>query len=129
MESVGHKQGLIDELTTAETWREDAARLALQPAPNRTLPLLDRLMTLAPVRPLVASQLRKQVAAKLNPDHYPAPFAMIDLWRRKGASLDSYTAETESFVKLVGSPTSRNLVRVFFLQDRLKKLGKRCRST
>jgi len=119
------RQGLIDRLTSAEEWRTDAAALALSRPPARSLPLPDRLMSLGLVRPLVAAQLRKQVGAKLNRKHYPAPFAMVDLWQKHGASRQSFKAEAESFARLVFSPTSKNLVRIFFLQDRLKSMAKK----
>ena len=49
---------------------------------------------------------------------------MIDLWRRYGASGSGvYEAEARSFADLMIGATSRNLVRVFFLQNRLKSQG------
>jgi len=118
------KQGLIDLQTNPDQWRADAARYALQAPPKRTPPLLDRLMGLPGIRSIVAGQLHRQVAAKLNPEHYPAPFAMIELWKRTGLSRDSFTAEARSFAKLMFGSTAKNLIRVFFLQDRLKSLAK-----
>ena len=57
-------------------------------------------------------------------DHYPAPYAIVDLWRRHGAAgAGAYEAEARSISELMCSPSSRNLVRVFLLQDRLKGLG------
>jgi 3-hydroxyacyl-CoA dehydrogenase/enoyl-CoA hydratase/3-hydroxybutyryl-CoA epimerase len=57
-------------------------------------------------------------------EHYPAPYAMLDLWQRYGAAgAESYEAEARSISQLMCTPTSRNLVRVFLLQDRLKSLG------
>jgi 3-hydroxyacyl-CoA dehydrogenase/enoyl-CoA hydratase/3-hydroxybutyryl-CoA epimerase len=55
--------------------------------------------------------------------HYPAPYAAIELWRKYGASDAAYDAEARSIAELFCTPTSRNLVRVFFLQDRLKGLA------
>src|ERR1700694_5312787 len=57
-------------------------------------------------------------------DQYPAPYAILDLWQRHGAAgAESYEAEARSISQLMCTPTSRNLVRVFLLQDRLKSLG------
>src|SRR5262249_24369159 len=61
-----------------------------------------------------------QVAGKIRRDHYPAPYAIIDLWAKGGSS---YEAEARSIAELFITETSRNLVRVFFLQDQLKALG------
>ena len=116
--------GLVDKITTDETWRADAnAILSSAPAKQRA-PLLDRLLSLGAARPLVRNMLLKQVQGKARKDHYPAPYAMIDIWTSDGASVTTgYAAEAKSFANLMCSSTSRNLVRVFFLQNRLKGQG------
>jgi 3-hydroxyacyl-CoA dehydrogenase/enoyl-CoA hydratase/3-hydroxybutyryl-CoA epimerase len=64
------------------------------------------------------------VAARARREHYPAPYAIIDLWERYGAhGAQAYEAEARSIAELMCTETSRNLVRVFLLQDRLKSLG------
>jgi len=76
------------------------------------------------VRQALAPMLVKQVSRKARKAHYPAPFALIDTWRRaRGGTRQRLLAEAKSVVKLSQSPTARNLIRVFFLQDRLKSLG------
>ncbi|MDH5275568.1 MAG: 3-hydroxyacyl-CoA dehydrogenase NAD-binding domain-containing protein [Gammaproteobacteria bacterium] len=117
--------GLVDALVTDGDWREMATRQLARATPRRTLPLLDRLLSMSPVRPLLARTLRQKTSAKAHIEHYPAPYAIIDLWEEFGAqrSPASYEAEARSFGKLVMTPASRNLVRVFFLQERLKKLA------
>ncbi len=65
---------------------------------------------------------RAQVMAKTR-GHYPAPLAALDAIA-KGCNLtleDGLKVEAEQFVKLVGSPISRNLIAVFFLTQRLQK--------
>ncbi|MGI9482807.1 MAG: 3-hydroxyacyl-CoA dehydrogenase NAD-binding domain-containing protein, partial [Hyphomicrobiales bacterium] len=82
-------------------------------------------MNLGPARTLIASQMEKEAAKKANRDHYPAPYAMIDLWRRHGGEIDEMRqAETESFARLITGETSQNLVRVFFLREGLKAAAK-----
>lgn len=77
-------------------------------------------------RNLLAQQLEKQVARKAKRKHYPAPYAIINLWRRYyGDDALMYIKEAESIAELMTGPTARNLVRVFLLQDRLKSLGNR----
>jgi len=117
--------GLVDALVTDEDWRKAAARQLAKPARRRPVPLLDRLLALGPLRPTLARTLRQKASAKARPEHYPAPGAIIDLWEKFGAapSRASYEAEAQSFGRLVMTSASRNLVRVFFLQERLKKLG------
>jgi 3-hydroxyacyl-CoA dehydrogenase/enoyl-CoA hydratase/3-hydroxybutyryl-CoA epimerase len=64
------------------------------------------------------------VSARARREHYPAPYAVIELWHRYGArGKQAFEAEARSIGKLMVSPTARSLVRVFLLQDRLKSLG------
>ena len=120
--SEGLSLGLIDAMSSPDRWRADAARFARRPKPARNPALLDRLLSLTPVRNRVAASLVAQARRKAKPEHYPAPFAMIDLWRRHAAAGDAaFEAEAASFGRMAVTPPSRNLVRVFFLQDRLKK--------
>lgn len=116
--------GLVDRLVAPD--RVDAEALAIlrdRPAPRRA-PLLDRLLSFGPLRGYVAAQSIAQVAKRARREHYPAPYAIVDLWRRHGASGSAaYEAEARSIAALFCTETSRSLVRVFFLQDRLKALG------
>ena len=120
----GRKIGLVDRIATEDNWRQAAKELIAAAKPKRTAPLLDKILNIGLLRPFVKSMLVKQVAGKARKDHYPAPYAMIDLWARYGASSKSgYEGEARSFAKLMCSSTSRNLVRVFFLQSKLKGQG------
>ncbi|HZV23760.1 MAG TPA: 3-hydroxyacyl-CoA dehydrogenase NAD-binding domain-containing protein, partial [Luteimonas sp.] len=77
-----------------------------------------------PARQLLAPMLAKQVARKARKEHYPAPYALIETWRRSGGGIQSLlAAERKSVVRLASTPTARNLTRIFFLQERLKNLG------
>ena len=77
-----------------------------------------------PARQILAPQMVKQVACKARKEHYPAPFALIETWRRSSGGIQAMlAAERKSVVRLAGTPTARNLTRVFFLQERLKGLG------
>jgi len=118
------KVGLVDAVVPRDSLRATAKEFVLQPRPVRRAPLGQRLLNLPLVRRLVAGKIEQQVARKARREHYPAPFAIVDLWRRHGANpRTAYEAEAQSVAELVCTPTSRNLVRVFFLQERLKALG------
>jgi 3-hydroxyacyl-CoA dehydrogenase / enoyl-CoA hydratase / 3-hydroxybutyryl-CoA epimerase len=118
------KAGLVDRVVPATQLRDAARQLVLQPSPRKRAALGQRLLNLPVVRGLVADKIEAQVRRRARKEHYPAPFAIVDLWRRHGASARSgYEAEAQSVARLVCTPTSRNLVRVFFLQERLKSLG------
>lgn len=120
------KLGLIDRLSAREDLMDVARRLALQPPAPREAGLKASLLSLSPIRAVVAGQMRAQVAKRAKPAHYPAPYKLIDLWQRFGAKGErAMEAEARSMAELLLTPTSRNLVRVFFLQERLKSGGRK----
>jgi len=112
--------GLLDKLVPAQDLRKAAKQIALQSPPPHRAPFSERVLSWPIVRGFVKRTLVSQVATKVRRDHYPAPYAMIDLWAQGG---NSYEAEARSIAELFLSQTSRSLVRVFLLQDRLKALG------
>ncbi|HEY4581339.1 MAG TPA: 3-hydroxyacyl-CoA dehydrogenase NAD-binding domain-containing protein [Lysobacter sp.] len=117
--------GLVDRVVPVDQLVEAAVRLALKGAER---PFKQRALAWATntsaARQALAPQLARQVARKAKKAHYPAPYALIDSWRRGGATtraqLDN---ERRAVVKLSATPTARNLIRVFFLQERLKSQG------
>ncbi len=124
--SSAKAMGLVDKIVAPAVLVDAAAELALKGA---TRPFKQRFMgwitNTWPARQLLAPQMTKQVARKAPKAHYPAPYALIETWRRSGGSgiQSRLTAERKAVVKLAGTPTARNLIRVFFLQERLKGLG------
>ncbi len=116
--------GLIDRLVPEAELRSAAREMLLAaPAPRRA-PWLERLLSSAPLRPLVRRSLTRKVSRRAPREHYPAPYAIIDLWSRFGAhGTQAFEAEARSIAHLFTTETSRNLVRVFLLQDRLKSAG------
>ncbi len=76
-------------------------------------------------RRILAPQMTKQVARKAPRAHYPAPYALINTWLQAGGKgiQGRLDAERKAVVKLASTPTARNLVRIFFLTERLKGLG------
>jgi 3-hydroxyacyl-CoA dehydrogenase/enoyl-CoA hydratase/3-hydroxybutyryl-CoA epimerase len=116
--------GLIDELVPPVELLERAKSRLLRAPPQATAPFVDKLLNLGPARPFIARQAASALRQSVRRDHYPAPYAILDLWQRHGAAgAESYEAEARSISELMCTPTSRNLVRVFLLQDRLKSLG------
>jgi 3-hydroxyacyl-CoA dehydrogenase/enoyl-CoA hydratase/3-hydroxybutyryl-CoA epimerase len=118
------RAGFIDRLVFPAD-AEAAARELIDRKPKpREASLLDRVLSWPVARGFVKKQLLAQVRAKARKEHYPAPYAVIDLWAKHGARGDrAYEAEARSIADLFLSDTSRNLVRVFGLQERLKSLG------
>ena len=114
--------GLADECVPPRVMDKAARTLVLSGRPRRALPFMHRLMN-GPLKGLVAKKARAQVAARARSEHYPAPYAIIDTWlEHDGNAL----AAERQMATIFGSPTAKNLVRVFFLQERLKGFGKDC---
>src|SRR5262249_48920091 len=75
-------------------------------------------------RKLAAKRMRAETAKRAPKAHYPAPYALIDLWEKHGGSMqDMQRAEVVSFPHLLVTETGRTLVRVFFLREKLKSLA------
>jgi 3-hydroxyacyl-CoA dehydrogenase/enoyl-CoA hydratase/3-hydroxybutyryl-CoA epimerase len=121
------KIGLVDRMAVDLEQGRNTARLLLLESPATHRPGHGiSLLNLQLIRPWMARRLRDQVKRHARPDFYPAPYAVISLWERFGAAATPahYEAEAHSIANLMDSPTARNLVRVFLLQDNLKALGK-----
>lgn len=118
------KLGLVDRLVSATELDSAARRIALDPPPSHKPALSERMMSLAPLRPVIKAHLLKRLRSRARIEHYPAPFAIVELWARYGAhGQAAYDAEASSISELFMTPTAHNLVRVYLLQDRLKSLG------
>jgi 3-hydroxyacyl-CoA dehydrogenase / enoyl-CoA hydratase / 3-hydroxybutyryl-CoA epimerase len=93
--------------------------------PPRRLPFALSL-TLAPlVRRFIAAQARRQVARRARRVHYPAPYAILDIWTKyDGNALAVPADDPASIPSLLKTPAAANLIRLFQLQERLKALGK-----
>ncbi|HVI26442.1 MAG TPA: 3-hydroxyacyl-CoA dehydrogenase NAD-binding domain-containing protein [Xanthomonadaceae bacterium] len=120
--SAARAIGLVDKVVPEAQLLDTAAALVAQ-RPVR--PFGQRFRAWATTnwlaRQLLAPMLVKQVARKARREHYPAPYALIETWRRSGGDVQArLAAERKSVVKLASTPTARNLIRVFFLQERLK---------
>ena len=116
--------GLLDEIVPPAELKTRAKHLLLHPPAVKAAPFVEKLLNLDAVRPFVARKAAASLGERVPREHYPAPYAILELWQRHGgAGAESYEAEARSIGMLMCTPTSRNLVRVFLLQDRLKGLG------
>jgi 3-hydroxyacyl-CoA dehydrogenase/enoyl-CoA hydratase/3-hydroxybutyryl-CoA epimerase len=116
--------GLVDRLVPQSELRAAARALVLDPPSPHRPSLTERALGWPLVRSIVQRSLIGQAARKARREHYPAPYAIIDLWARYGADGPvAFEAEARSIAELFTTETARNLIRVFMLQDRLKALG------
>jgi len=116
--------GLVD-LAQPERQLERAARaVALSPPKKQAMPLLGKFLSLPGIRSLLSGFMKKQVARKAPRQHYPAPYALLDVWAKYSDNRNRMMQEeANSVARLIQGNTVRNLIRVFFLQTRLKGLG------
>jgi 3-hydroxyacyl-CoA dehydrogenase/enoyl-CoA hydratase/3-hydroxybutyryl-CoA epimerase len=114
--------GLVDQLVpSTNELRWTARKAVLQKRKSKGGSWVKRLMTASPARSYLAKRMRQETEKKARPDHYPAPYKLIDLFERHGGDPQRMaTAESRTFVPLMISETSRNLRRVFRLQEMLK---------
>jgi 3-hydroxyacyl-CoA dehydrogenase/enoyl-CoA hydratase/3-hydroxybutyryl-CoA epimerase len=118
------KCGLVDKIAAREDLASAAVGLFAGRRPRRRAPWYLAALSRAPLRPLLAWRVEGTLRRRANPLHYPAPYALLDLWRRHGGTgVAAYRDEAESIGRLLVTPTCRNLVRVFDLRERLRNLA------
>ena len=125
--SAARRMGLVDKLVRhRDTLRWEARKAILQKKSSVEAPWTKRIMAMGPLRSYVANKMRAEAKKKARPEHYPAPFALIDLFEKSGDDWKAMSAgEITGFVPLMANDTARNLRRVFFLSEGLKKQGVR----
>ncbi len=119
--------GLVDKLVRhRDQLRWEARKAIQQKRKSKPAGFTKRVMAMGPLRKFIADKMRATVKKKARPEHYPAPFSLIDLFEEKGDNPVAMRAgEIERFPKLMDSGTAANLRRLFFLSEGLKKQGVR----
>jgi 3-hydroxyacyl-CoA dehydrogenase/enoyl-CoA hydratase/3-hydroxybutyryl-CoA epimerase len=114
--------GLVDAVAEERHIR-NAVKDALFGRLKRSRPgILNTILNWGPVRGLLASRMRAEAEKAAPHEHYPAPYALIDLWEKHGGDKPAMlAAEKNSFARLMVTPTAQNLIRVFFLREQMKK--------
>ena len=115
------RMGLVDMAVPPRLMNRSARMMVTSGRPPKRASGLAALLNHPFARPLIAAMARRQVAKRASRQHYPAPYAIIDLWQKTDG--DPLRAP-ELLDQIVRSPTARNLVRVFVRQGRLKGFGK-----
>ncbi len=116
---------LVDKLVRhRDMLRWEARKAVLGRKKSVPASFAKKVMAMGPLRGYVATKMREQAAKKARKEHYPAPFALIDLFEKHGDDWQAMIrGEIDAFVPLMGSATAGNLRRVFFLSESLKKQG------
>jgi len=120
------KAGLVDEIATDRQLKRAATEMIMSAKSKHQASWFQRVLSQPWLRPLIAYLLRKQTIKRVNPSHYPAPLALIDCWKNRPPSRQAYfKAEAKSVADLLTTDTAQNLVRLFFLRNRLKSFAKK----
>lgn len=115
------KVGLVDAAVPRRVVESAVTGLLAKPPKRKPFPWMVRLGNLALVRPLLAEFMKRKITERANPKHYPAPYALLDLWRHNADDPEQmYLEEARSVAQLISGSTAQNLVRIFFLQSQLK---------
>jgi 3-hydroxyacyl-CoA dehydrogenase / enoyl-CoA hydratase / 3-hydroxybutyryl-CoA epimerase len=119
------KLGIVDECIPARVMN-NAVRGVLRTLPPPRALGFPLSLTLNPIaRRFIAATARKKIAQRARREHYPAPYAVLDLWvKYDGDALAAPASDPASIPSLFRLSTAANLIRVFRLQERLKGMGK-----
>jgi len=114
--------GFVDQLVASPDMLHWAARKAiLKRKRSKPAGASKQVMTRWPARGLLAKKMREETAKKVRKDHYPAPFALIDLFEKHGGNHEALkAAESRAFAALMVCDSCRYLRRVFRLTELLK---------
>jgi 3-hydroxyacyl-CoA dehydrogenase/enoyl-CoA hydratase/3-hydroxybutyryl-CoA epimerase len=121
------KYGLVDDLVPRE-YLVDVACQRIKTAGQKLRHQGLKLITVATNRTLVAKFLNLRLQADLlkkTRGHYPAVLKALEVVTRGATTSisDSLKRESEALVQLVQTETCKNLIRLFFLQERARKLS------
>ena len=123
--SQARRMGLVDKLVRhRDNLRWEARKAVLQQRKSTVYGWKGEVLTLRPIRTYLSTKMREEARKKARPEHYPAPYALIDNFEKHGDDWEAMIrAEVDAFVPLMASDTATNLRRVFFLQEGLKRQG------
>ncbi len=122
--SAARAIGLVDKAQPKRQIERAARNVALTPPDRQSMPFIGKVLSLPGIRNLLAGYMKKQVAKKAPRQHYPAPYAILDVWASfYGNDKRMMEEEANSVARLIQGSKVRSLIRVFFLQTRLKGLG------
>jgi 3-hydroxyacyl-CoA dehydrogenase / enoyl-CoA hydratase / 3-hydroxybutyryl-CoA epimerase len=117
------KLGMVDDMAHPERLLVLAARLiGSNQGKKRKLKL--QLTNRPPISSFVATQAKKKALAKTR-GHYPASLKALEVVVASVTMPHAQSLENErrAFIELASGEIAQNLIRVFFLQERSKKLS------
>jgi 3-hydroxyacyl-CoA dehydrogenase / enoyl-CoA hydratase / 3-hydroxybutyryl-CoA epimerase len=119
------RMGVVDRCVPRRQANAAVLHFMQQTPKPRSRTTLERGLAHPYLRPWIGRILKKRLDSKLRFAHYPAPFIALAHWVQY--SVDdphAFVVEAESVAHLIISDTAKNLGRVFYLKERLKRFGK-----
>ena len=116
--------GAVDAVTQERHVR-NAVKDAVSGRLARAKPgVMSAILSRGPARSFLATRMRKEAAKAAPAVHYPAPYALIDLWEEHGDNREAMlSAEQVSFARLMVTPTAQKPDPRVFLREQMKKLA------
>lgn len=121
---VAQTLGLVDQVVPARHLKRAAAYYALKKIPRWRKKHSLHWSNLSLLRPALTSLFYKRLQTRIQKEHYPAPYAIVWLWKESRGQENAFIAEAKSIAHLLMTPYTQNMVRVFFLREKLKAVGK-----
>ena len=120
------KLGIVDDVVPLRQLTRAAMYYITNTPPKHKPSFLQSMSNHSWIRVLIAKLMRSSVSKKVRKEHYPAPYAVIDLWEKEGGFDErAYLKEADSVEQLVTqSDTAFNLIRAFLLRERMKAFAK-----
>lgn len=127
---TAEKFGLVD-IAVPQRVLHNAAISYIHKKPYQQQPALWLTLLEAKIfRPWICRYFYAQLSKKIKKTHYPAPYVIVNRWGKDGAlGINAMVNEAKSIGRLFFTHTSQELVRLFFLKQRLKAFGKKTHHT
>jgi 3-hydroxyacyl-CoA dehydrogenase/enoyl-CoA hydratase/3-hydroxybutyryl-CoA epimerase len=116
------KLGLVDDSTYRERL-EGLATKKIVDSQGRKRAIRTHFSHISPLATIIADRAKKKTIEKTH-GHYPAPLKALEVVVSglKSTTAVSLENEKKAFIELSKGDVAQNLIRVFFLQERAKKL-------
>src|SRR5438034_11005543 len=102
--------GLVDAVTQERHVRNAVKDAVFGRLKRAWHGLFNSIVNLTPIRGFLASRMRREAEKAAPHQHYPAPYALIDLWEKHGGDKAAMlAAEKASFANLIVTPTAQKL--------------------
>ena len=120
------RMGIVDAIAPNRQLRITAENLVTGRKEKRKPKFINTIASYPGVRQITAKFMYGQISKRVMPEHYPAPFRLLDVWKDFSSDRDQrFVEEANSVTELFANePSTRQLVRVFGLQERMKSLAK-----